>query len=56
MSREAKPLKMKIRHLLFGMGTKHTHRVLFTIDGSIVNVLRVLNTRQATIGDPRNLG
>ncbi len=53
---ESKLLKREIYHLFFGTSSKHTHRVLFTIDDSRVSILRVLSTRQAVIDDSRDLG
>jgi plasmid stabilization system protein ParE len=47
-AREAERLGVKLKNLWFGMSSKQTHRVLFTVDGSRVNVLRVLSTRQNT--------
>jgi plasmid stabilization system protein ParE len=35
-----------IRQLLFGLGRRATHRIVFTIDGSTVIVLRVRHTSQ----------
>lgn len=48
IARESEILGIEIRHLLVGVSSKHTHRILFTIDGDIVNVLRVLSTSQDT--------
>lgn len=48
VARESEILGVEIRHLLFGVSSKHTHRVLYEIDGDVVNVLRVLSTLQDT--------
>jgi len=48
IARESEILGIEIRHLLFGISSKHTHRVLYEIDGSSVKVLRVLSTLQDT--------
>ncbi len=47
-AREAELLGIELRNLWFGLSSKQTHRVLFTVDGSQVNVLRVLSARQNT--------
>ncbi len=49
LAREAEALGIELHNLWFGLGSKQTHRVLFTVDGSTVNVLRVLSTRQDTV-------
>ena len=46
LAREAESLGIELRNLWFGLGSKQTHRVLFTVEGSRVVVLRVLSTRQ----------
>jgi hypothetical protein len=48
VARESEIVGVEIRHLLFGVSSKHTHRVLYEIDGDVVNVLRVLSTLQDT--------
>ncbi len=48
IARESEILGIEIRHLLFGISSKHTHRVLYTMDGDIVKVVRVLSTSQDT--------
>jgi len=48
IARESEILGIEIRHLLFGISSKHTHRVLYEIDGCSVKVLRVLSTLQDT--------
>jgi plasmid stabilization system protein ParE len=48
IARESEILGIEIRHLLFGISSKHTHRVLFTMDGNFVKVIRVLSTSQDT--------
>lgn len=48
IARESTALNIELHNLWFGLGSKQTHRVLFTIDGTTVNVLRVLSTRQDT--------
>jgi hypothetical protein len=48
VARESEILGIEIRHLLFGISSKHTHRVLYTMDGDIVKVVRVLSTSQDT--------
>jgi plasmid stabilization system protein ParE len=48
IARESERLGVEIRHLLFGVSTTHTHRVLYQIDGTIVTVLRILATSQDT--------
>jgi len=39
-------LAQGIRQLLFGLGRRATHRIVFTIDGNTVVVLRVRHTSQ----------
>ena len=46
MAREAEALGIELRNLWFGLRSKQTHRVLFTVEGSTVTILRVLSTRQ----------
>ena len=46
MAREAEALGIELRNLWFGLSSKQTHRVLFTVEGSTVTVFRVLSTRQ----------
>jgi plasmid stabilization system protein ParE len=41
MAAESDLLTPGVRQLLFGLGRQATHRILFTIDGSTVVVLRV---------------
>jgi len=48
VARESEQLGIEVRHLLFGISSKHTHRVLYEIEGSTVNVFRVLSTLQDT--------
>lgn len=48
VARESEILGIEIRHLLFGISSKHTHRVLYVIEGELVNVIRVLSTSQDT--------
>jgi len=49
LAAEADVLGISIRNLYFGLSSHPTHRVLFTVDENVVNVLRVLSTRQARI-------
>ena len=39
-------LEQKVRQLLFGVGRRFTHRIIFTIDGDDVIVLRVRHSAQ----------
>lgn len=48
LARESKKLNVELHNLWFGLSSKQTHRVLFTVDGDQVNVLRILGTRQDT--------
>jgi len=43
---ETELLAQGIRQLLFGLGRRATHRIVFTIDGNTVVVLRVRHTSQ----------
>lgn len=52
---EADALHLEIRHLLFGVSSRPTHRVLFEIDGEVVNVVRVLHVSQTVIHDAKDL-
>jgi len=47
-ARESERLGVKLQNLWFGLSSKQTHRVLFIVDDSKVNVLRVLSCRQNT--------
>jgi plasmid stabilization system protein ParE len=55
MAPETDALKLEIRHLLFGLASRLTHRVLFEIDGKTINVFRVLHTSQTVIRDADDL-
>jgi plasmid stabilization system protein ParE len=46
IAKESEKFGIEIRHLLFGISTKHTHRVLYEVDASTVRVFRVLSTSQ----------
>jgi len=46
LAREAEALGIELHNLWFGLSGKHTHRTLFTISSTNVNVLRVLSTRR----------
>ena len=46
---EASKLNIEIRHALFGISSRPTHRILFAVDGETVNVFRVLHMSQTTI-------
>jgi len=46
MAAETDLLAQGLRQLLFGMGRRATHRIIFTIDGNTVVVLRVRHTSQ----------
>ena len=48
VAREADLLGIELKNLWFGLSSKQTHRILFTVDGGVVNVLRVLSARQNT--------
>lgn len=48
LAREAEALGIELHNLWFGLSTKQTHRVLYTVDGNTVNVFRGLSTRQDT--------
>jgi plasmid stabilization system protein ParE len=50
IARESEQLGIEIRHLLFGVSSKHTHRILYSVEGSIVTVFRVLSTSQDISG------
>jgi len=43
---ESEKLGIELHNLWFGLSSKQTHRVLFTVEGKRVNVLRVLSARQ----------
>ncbi|MEO1529634.1 MAG: type II toxin-antitoxin system RelE/ParE family toxin [Planctomycetota bacterium] len=45
----------EVRVLLFGVGSRATHRIFFAIDGERVVVLRVRHTAQADLTDPEVL-
>jgi plasmid stabilization system protein ParE len=46
VARESDRIGVEIRHLLFGVAAKHTHRVLYQIEETTVTVLRILSTSQ----------
>ena len=52
---EAKRLGIPIRCLFYGVSSRYTHRVLFTIVGEKVIVLRILSTNQNQISDAADL-
>ncbi len=52
---EGHRLNLPIKHLLFGLSSRPTHRVLFTIVNDQVIVLRVLHTSQDAIVDVAEL-
>jgi len=52
---EASELGLPLRHLLFGISRRATHRVLFRIEGDDVIIYRVLHMSQAVIEDDADL-
>jgi len=55
LAAEATVLEIPIHNLYFGLSSPPTHRVLFTVDENVVNVLRVLSTRQARMRSTNEL-
>lgn len=49
LAAEAAVLGIPIHNLYFGLSSHPTHRVIFTVDGNVVNVLRILSSRQARL-------
>jgi plasmid stabilization system protein ParE len=47
--RESFAIDREIRELLFGIGRRHTHRIIFTVGGQTVTVLRVRHTSQQNL-------
>lgn len=52
---EAAELDLPVRNLLYGLSSKLTHRVLFSIDGDDVVIYRVLHMSQAVLTDNLDL-
>lgn len=46
---EHRGAQSELRQLLFGIGDRPTHRILFTIEGDTVTVLRVRHASQRTL-------
>ena len=46
LAREADFHDIELRQLQFGIGRRSTHRILFTIDGDAVVILKVLHNAQ----------
>lgn len=55
MAPEADSLELPIRHLLYGVSGKLTHRVLFTIEENDVIIYRVLHFAQEVLGETDDL-
>ena len=55
MAPEAASLDLPIRHLLYGVANKLTHRVLYTIEDNDVIIYRVLHFNQNVLDDEDDL-
>jgi hypothetical protein len=49
MATERDLLPQGVRQLLYGLGRKRTHRIVFAVDGDEVIVFRVRHTSQAAL-------
>jgi plasmid stabilization system protein ParE len=49
LAHEASRFSFELRELLFGSGSRPTHRILFRIDGSTVEILAVRHTSRIDV-------